>query len=444
MTAGDEAGTDRNDRAQARHRILSWCAGIVALFAPADWLAVGHFSWETLTVRLAWIAVILAGSLALRRAELPRTRRLVAFLAAASTVFYAALVQLTGGTHGPLFGWMVVFPVAVALLVQDFPGAIVATGVALIVCGLFILAADGAAPGFTSLWAVQAVVMTWLALYASRTHRVLRDREAAMRAAHDEAAAQMRASEAAVAARDEFLAVAAHELRTPLTSLLLHIEAMERGVPPPPAVGPSALPPEQRRFDAVARQARRLSSLIDGMLDVSRLTGGRLELELTELDLAALVRELAQRFAADASAAGCALTIRADGALRGVWDPARLDQIITNLIANALKYGAGSPIEIEVQGGEDRVWLTVRDHGIGIALADQQRIFQRFERAASERHYGGLGLGLWIASELTQGLGGEIGVDSAPGAGAAFTVTLPRRAAAARPTARALSVARHA
>src|SRR6478609_8462802 len=122
MTAGDEAGTDRNDRAQARHRILSWCAGIVALFAPADWLA--------------WIAVILAGSLALRRAELPRTRRVVAFLAAASTVFYAALVQLTGATHGPLFGWMVVFPVAVALLVQDYPGAIVTTGAALIVCGL--------------------------------------------------------------------------------------------------------------------------------------------------------------------------------------------------------------------------------------------------------------------------------------------------------------------
>ena len=81
-----------------------------------------------------------------------------------------------------------------------------------------------------------------------------------------------------------------------------------------------------------------------------------------------------------------------------------------------------------------RIWLTVRDHGIGIALADQQRIFQRFERAASERHYGGLGLGLWIASELTKGLGGEIAVDSAPGAGAAFTVVLPRRTTETRPT----------
>jgi signal transduction histidine kinase len=449
-----EPHPNHGDRARTRQRILFWCAGIVALFAPADWLALGRFAWPTLVVRLAWIAAILLGALALRGAGPQRIRALVAVLAGTSTVFYGALVQLTGGREGPLFGWMVVFPVAVALLVQDHPGAIVTTGAALLVCGLGILVGSGAAPGYATLWAVQAVVMTWLALYASHIHRKMREREMALRTARDEAAAQMRASDAAVAARDEFLAVAAHELRTPLTSLLLHIEAMERGVPTP-AVGPSgrfaagevelcptdpfasgseSVRAVRSRFDAVARQARRLSALIDGMLDVSRLTGGRLELELTELDLAGLVRELVQRFAADALAAGCTLTVRTDAPLRGVWDPARLDQILTNLVANALKYGAGSPIEVEAHGGDERVWLTVRDHGIGIAPADQHRIFQRFERAASERHYGGLGLGLWIASELTKGLGGEIAVDSAPGAGAAFTVTLPRRTAHARPT----------
>ena len=141
---------------------------------------------------------------------------------------------------------MVVFPVAVALLVQDHPGAIVSTGIALLICGLGILVVSGSPKGFAALWAVQAVVMTWLALYASRTHRHMRDREAAMRAARDEAAAQMRASDAAVGARDEFLAVAAHELRTPLTSLLLHIEALERGVPLT-ALGPSNLPGVQPR-----------------------------------------------------------------------------------------------------------------------------------------------------------------------------------------------------
>jgi signal transduction histidine kinase len=458
MTAGNDVAGNRDDRARTRQRILLWCAGIIALFAPADWLALGRFSGLTVGVRLAWIAFLLLGMLALRKANPRATRFLIGLLAGASTAFYAALVQLTGGTQSPLFAWMVVFPVAVALLVQDHPGAIVSTGIALLICGLGILVVSGSTKGFAALWAVQAVVMTWLALYASRTHRKMRDREAAMRASRDEAAAQMRASEAAVSARDEFLAVAAHELRTPLTSLLLHIEAIERGVPPaaftPPTMAsvlprmprtepaggaaeqtPTSLDPNQRRYEAVARQARRLSALIDGMLDVSRLTGGRLELELEELDLAALLRELAQRFAADAAAAGCTLTVTAKSPLRGVWDPARLDQIVTNLIANALKYGAGSPIEIEAQGGEDRIWLTVRDHGIGIALADQQRIFQRFERAASERHYGGLGLGLWIASELTKGLGGEIAVDSAPGAGAAFTVVLPRRTTQTRPAA---------
>jgi signal transduction histidine kinase len=439
MTARDEGPAGgREDRARARQRILLSCAGIIAFFAPADWLALGRFSASTLAVRGAWIAFLLLGTFALRDASPRRTRFLIGLLAGASTAFYAGVVQLTGGTGSPLFAWMVVFPVAVALLVQDHPGAIVSTGVALLLCGLGILIVGGSPKGFAALWAVQAVVMTWLALYASRTHRQMRDREAAMRAARDEAAAQMRASEAAVAARDEFLAIAAHELRTPLTSLLLHIEALERGVPPA-GFGPASLPGDlalanQRRYEAVGRQARRLSALIDGMLDVSRLTGGRLELELAEMDLGAQLHELAHRFAADAAAAGSTLTVHADSPLRGVWDPERLDQIVTNLIANALKYGAGSPIEIEAHGGDDRIWLTVRDHGIGIALADQQRIFQRFERAASERHYGGLGLGLWIASELTKGLGGEIGVDSAPGAGAAFTVTLPRRTTQPRPT----------
>ena len=130
--------------------------------------------------------------------------------------------------------------------------------------------------------------------------------------------------------------------------------------------------------------------------------------------------------------------VHADGAGRGSLARGlgcrRLDQIVTNLIANALKYGAGSPIELEAQGGEDRSGSPCATTASASRSADQQRIFQRFERAASERHYGGLGLGLWIASELTKGLGGEIAVDSAPGAGAAFTVVLPRRTTETRPT----------
>ena len=246
-------------------------------------------------------------------------------------------------------------------------------------------------------------------------------------------AARLRASEAALAARDEFLAVAAHELRTPLTSLLLHIEAIERGVPMP---GPSSPPiaaqwagpqGEQRRIAAVARQARRLSGLIDGMLDVSRFTGGHLSLELAQVDVAALTREVAQRFAPDAAAAACQLSLRFDAPLVALLDANRMDQIITNLIGNALKYGAGAPIEISGEGDDKVVRLTVRDHGIGISPADQERIFLRFERAADERQYSGAGLGLWITSELVKALGGRITLHSVPGAGSSFTVVLPRR-----------------
>ena len=186
-------------------------------------------------------------------------------------------------------------------------------------------------------------------------------------------------------------------------------------------------PTEQKRIAAVARQARRLSGLIDSMLDVSKLTGGHLSLELAEIDVAALVREVVHRFAPDAAAAACPLTLRLDQPVKGVLDATRLDQIVTNLIGNALKYGAGAPVEIAVEGDETVIRLTVRDHGIGISPADQQRIFRRFERAADERQYSGAGLGLWITSELVKALGGRITLHSSPGAGAAFTVVLPRR-----------------
>jgi signal transduction histidine kinase len=314
-----------------------------------------------------------------------------------------------------------------ALVFQDFPGAIGGSGIAVVVAGLAILFNSGTTPMFAAEWAGEVVVMTWLALYVSVTHRRMQAREVALVEAGDEAAARARVYEAAVAARDEFLAVAAHELRTPLTSLLLQIEAIDRGVVHK-GVHSANLPSERQRLDAVARQARRMSALIDGMLDLSRLSGGWLELDLAETDLAALARDVAQRFAPDAAAASCTMTTRLEHPLVGMWDPARLDQIVTNLVGNAIKYGAGRPVEIEADGDEAVVRLIVRDHGIGIPVADQERIFQRFERATAERQYGGLGLGLWIASELTKALGGKIAVASAPGRGAEFTLELPRRA----------------
>jgi len=167
------------------------------------------------------------------------------------------------------------------------------------------------------------------------------------------------------------------------------------------------------------------------MLDVSRLGGGRLSFELAETDLAALVRDVAHGFAADAAAAGSPIDVRFDVAMVGSWDAGRLEQVFTNLIGNAIKYGGGAPIDVEGRSDDETVWISVRDRGIGIPAADQERIFRRFERAVDPQHdsgrqYRGLGLGLWISSELVKAFGGRISVQSTPGEGSTFTVELPR------------------
>jgi signal transduction histidine kinase len=117
--------------------------------------------------------------------------------------------------------------------------------------------------------------------------------------------------------------------------------------------------------------------------------------------------------------------IDAEEAVAGVWDPSRLEQVVTNLLTNALKFGPGHPIEVRVHGAGVVAELVVRDYGVGIEPARQPFVFDRFERAVSARHYGGLGLGLYITRRIIQAHGGEVRVASEPGHGATFTVTLP-------------------
>jgi len=166
---------------------------------------------------------------------------------------------------------------------------------------------------------------------------------------------------------------------------------------------------------------------VDALLDVSRLTQGRLALTWEELDLTEVVREVAERFAQQAAKAGCELKVVAEERVVGRWDRLRLEQVVTNLLSNALKYGAGRPVHVEVEGESERAVLAVRDEGIGIEPEHLERIFGKFERAVSGRHYGGLGLGLYITRQIVQALEGTIEVESEPGHGATFRVVLPRR-----------------
>jgi PAS domain S-box-containing protein len=231
----------------------------------------------------------------------------------------------------------------------------------------------------------------------------------------------------AVRLRDDFLSVASHELRTPLTPLELQISSVQRALR-----GDAAqLTPErlQDKTDIIARQVERLKRLVDELLDLSRITAGKLRLLHEEVDLAAAARDAALRFRESLARAGCELNLYAGRPVAGWWDRTRVDQILTNLLSNAIKYGAGTPIDLIVEGDEKRARLVVRDRGIGIAPEEQARIFGRFERAVSDRHYGGFGLGLWIVKQILDALGGTIRVDSAPGRGSTFIVELPRRAA---------------
>jgi signal transduction histidine kinase len=424
------------DSARERQRVLLLCAGVIVVLGLTDRLALGYFAWRPLVVRLLWALFVVATALNLRGAGTARTRELMLALAVFSAAFYAALAALTGGVASPLFHWMLALPVAIAVVIQDHPAAIIGSGLTMLAGGIGILTAAGSPPALAWQWSGTAAIMILLAAYISHNYGRLHAREAALRRAGAEADTRARASEAAIVARDEFLAIAAHELRTPLTSLLLQIDAVERNV----SLSPSGVLGEadRQRIGSIARQASRLSGLIDGMLDMSRLTAGRLELNFDRVDLAALARDVAQRFVPDAAAASCAVKIDLPEPLVGLWDEARLDQIVTNLIANAVKYGAGGGIEIEGRGNAEAAQLVVRDHGIGISAEDQERIFRRFERASGQRQHPGLGLGLWITSELCKALGGNIAVASALGAGAAFTVTLPRLSPAALESQRRL------
>lgn len=228
----------------------------------------------------------------------------------------------------------------------------------------------------------------------------------------------------AVRARDEFLSIASHELKTPLTTLQLQIQGLARKVRN--TTGEPALEALSPRISTSERQVERLTALINSLLDISRITSGRLDLDLEPVDLTAVVRDAAARFREDLARAGCALEIRTNGPCVGEWDRVRLEQVVTNLLSNAAKYGSSRPIEIRVSEDEGTARLSIRDQGIGIPPEHQARIFERFERAVSDRHYGGLGLGLWIVRQIVEALGGSIRVESVTGEGSTFTVLLPK------------------
>ncbi len=224
----------------------------------------------------------------------------------------------------------------------------------------------------------------------------------------------------AIAVRDEFLSMASHELNTPLTSLKLQIDALRRGTTSSERV------PE--KLDSANHQVARLEGLVASLLDISRFDEKEpLPLHKREVDLAAIVQDVVRRIDCEAKHAGSPVQVTAKQSCRGLWDDVRIAQVIGSLLSNALKFGAGRPVEVEVFCTDESARVLVRDHGVGISRESQSRIFDRFARASSARHYGGFGLGLWIAKRIVDASGGAISVESEPERGSAFVVELPRR-----------------
>jgi signal transduction histidine kinase len=209
--------------------------------------------------------------------------------------------------------------------------------------------------------------------------------------------------------------------------MLLHIQALGRAYRKaqekklPPLEPEAALP----KIDAAERQLNRLTQLIEALLDVSRIASRRLKLDLQKVELGRVATDAAARLAEAAAREGTPLDVRVEARAVGHWDPARVEQILTNLIGNALKYGPGKPVSVVVQKSGPWAEVSVRDRGIGIAPENLERIFDRFERAVPSVSYGGLGLGLYITRQLVAAHGGTISAKSEPGKGTEIVVRLP-------------------
>ena len=228
----------------------------------------------------------------------------------------------------------------------------------------------------------------------------------------------------AVKNRDEFFSIASHELKTPITILMLQLQLAQK------AVKQRNIEAEDRSyfenvFGLSVRQIQRITKLINDMLDITQIVSGNLKMEFEEVDLSKIVSEAIDQFSEELKLKAIPITFEIEPNLIGLFDRFRIEQVVTNLISNAIKYGNGKPISVHVHRlNESRVVIKVQDQGIGIAQEDLKRIFGRFERVVTMNKISGFGLGLFIVKQILEAHEGSIHVESKLGEGSTFTLEL--------------------
>ncbi|MBV8507816.1 MAG: HAMP domain-containing histidine kinase [Alphaproteobacteria bacterium] len=237
-------------------------------------------------------------------------------------------------------------------------------------------------------------------------------------------AARVAELEAELRARDDFLAIAAHELRNPMTPISARLELLlakarelSGGVPAGLVHGLELL---EGLVNAYLRRATTL-------LEVARASSGKLKLQTAEIDLSALIRQVTANMLPLAEGASCQVRNTVEDGVRAICDPTAVEQILENLLSNAIRFGPGRPVEVSLASDGESAQLSVRDEGVGIPDCDKEQIFERFHRSRRAKPNGGFGVGLWVTRQLVRAMRGEIKVSSSPGAGSAFTVRLPLR-----------------
>ncbi len=277
--------------------------------------------------------------------------------------------------------------------------------------------------------AVRSKVSVFVDLYRGRK-RLARQLEALERSRREQEVLldELRSTQAeledAVRMRDDFMSIVSHELKTPLNTLILEVQLRKLQLS---RNNLEAFSEERLRnmVDKDERQIQSLIRLIDDMLDVSRIRTGKLSIRPSRTDLSQLVGNVVENFSAQMEACGCELRLERAESIIGVWDAFRIEQVLANLLTNAMRYGAGKPVQVSVTSCTEGACIEVRDHGIGISPQSLERIFCQFERAEGSEGSAGLGLGLFIADQIVRAHDGRIQVQSQEGQGSLFRVVLP-------------------